>query len=127
VQFGQVWTAESAALVNRLRARPLGAPLVLLSAAHRVSLGIGSSAATRVKDTTATLDLTVGDAHAAAVSGALAGGNAAAAAAAAAGGAAAAPSGSTGTSVLSFEFSRAELAGFLERLDALQAQIDSLS
>jgi hypothetical protein len=101
VAFGNAWTAGSAAAVGRLRARPFGAPLVLAASSFRVALGVGSSAATDVRDTTAVLDLAL----------------------ARAGAGADAPA----QEVVSLELGRAELAGFLEKLDAIQSQLDSLS
>lgn len=104
VAIGNVWTAASGAAVNRLRGKPLGAPYVLQGSSYRLNLGIGSSAATGLRETSAVLDLALGHA--------------------AGGGAAPAPPPSE---VLSVELDRAALAGLLERLDAIQAQVDSLS
>ena len=100
VAFANAWTAGSAAAIGRLRARPFGAPLVLAASTFRVALGVGSSAETDVRKTSAVLDL------------ALAG---------------SAEVGADVEDVVSLEFNRTELLGFLERLDAIQAQVDSLS
>jgi len=101
--FGSVWTAESAPYLAQLRARVLGAPLKLQDCAWRLSLGVGSSAGTSVKDATAVFDFSL---------------------------AADAPSGAatsaTVTSV-SVEFTRDELLDFFTKLDRVQQQIDSLS
>lgn len=99
VAFGTVWTAASAAVVNRLKAKPLGAPLVLQNSSYRVALNLGSSAATGQRDTTTVLDLEV-----------------------ASGG-----GGERGGEVLSFEMDRPALEDLLAKMDAVQAQLDSLS
>ena len=100
VVFGGVWTAGSAAVVTRLRARPLGAPLVLLGSSHRVALGLGSSAGTDLRETSAVIDLELAQ-----------------------GGAAAGAQ----REVLSLEMDRAGLADLLAKLDAIQSQVDSLT
>ena len=98
VALGSAWTAASAAAVNRLRARPLGAPLVLQASSCRVSLGLGSSAAAAARDASVALDLALGRA-----------------------------AGGAPEEVLTVELGREELAGLLERLDAVVSQTDSLS
>lgn len=109
VAFGSVWTAGSGAAISRLKAAPLGAPLVLLGSSYRVALRVGSSAFTGVADATAVLDLALGRPRHAPLRGDDAG----------AGGAA--------EEVVSIELDRAALAGLLERLDAVQLQLDTLS
>lgn len=101
VVFGGVWTAGSAAVVTRLRARPLGAPLVLLGSSYRVALALGSTAGTDLRETSAVLDLELAQ-----------------------GGAAAA---GAQREVLSLEMDRAGLADLLAKLDAIQSQVDSLT
>ena len=102
VAFGNVWAAGSAAVVVRLRARPF-APLVLTSSSVRVSLGIGSSASTGGREARATLDL--------ALTGSAVGGG----------------GGKLQDQVVSLELSAVEVGALLERLDAIQAQVDSLA
>ncbi len=99
VVFGGVWTAGSAAVVARLRARPLGAPLVLQGSSYRVALSLGSTAATDLRETGAVLELELAQGAAAV----------------------------QGREVLSLEMGRAELAELLSKLDAIQAQVDSLT
>ena len=105
VAFGNVWTAGSAAAVVRLRARPF-APLVLSSSSVRVSLGVGSSASTGGREARATLDL--------ALTGTAGGGG---------GGG----GGRSKDQVVSLELSAMEVNALLERLDAIQSQVDSLA
>jgi hypothetical protein len=100
VAFATAWTAGSAAAIGRLRSRPFGAPLILSASSFRVALGIGSSAETDVRETSAVLDLALS--RSADVSTKV-------------------------DDVVSVEFNRAQLLGFLEKLDAIQAQVDSLS
>jgi hypothetical protein len=99
VAMGTAWTAASAAAVNRLRAKPLGAPLVLQATSSRVALGLGSSAGgADQRDASVALDLALGKA-----------------------------AGGPPTEVVTVQLGREELAGLLERLDAIVAQTDSLS
>ena len=100
--IGNAWTSASAAAVNRLRSRALGAPLVLSSFSHRLSLGLGATGMTAGRESTAVLDLALSRANAK-------------------------KDGSSVEEVISVELDRAALAGFLERLDAIQQQLDSLS
>ena len=102
VAFGNVWTASSAATVNRLRSKPFGAPLMLSGTSHRLSLGLGSSAATRLNEATVVLDLALVRTSSASASHSV-------------------------EEVLSLELDRAALAGLQEQLDAVQSQLDSLS
>ena len=111
VAFGAVWTAGSAAVINRLMAAPLGAPLVLLGSSYRVALRVGSSAFTGVQDATAVLDLSLGRPRHARTAAELEAGAAE----------------GSGEEVVSLELDRAALAGLLERLDAVQLQLDTLS
>jgi len=99
--FAAVWSSESAALLARLRARPLGAPLVLTGTSWTLALGLGSSADTAVKTSTDVLDFAL---------------------------AAARPSGVTAAAAhFSAQFSRAELLALFDKLDRVQQQIDELS
>ena len=101
VVFGGVWTAGSAAVVNRLKARPLGAPRVLQATSYRVALSLGSTAATDLRETTAVVDFELADS--------LAEGAAAA------------------REVVSVEMGREGMVDLLAKLDAIQSQIDSLT
>jgi len=98
-----VWTANSAAMLARLRARAHGAPQQLLGSGWRVGLplgraGLGGAAAQAAhREAGATLELLLGPADAPPVRS------------------------------LTLEFDRPALLGLLERLDAVQAQLDSLS
>ena len=99
VMFGAVWTAGSAAVVTRLRSRPLGAPLVLQGSSYRVALGLGSTAGTDLRETSAVIDLELAEGASADI----------------------------GREVLSLELGRAGLADLLAKLDAIQTQVDSLT
>lgn len=102
VAFGNVWTAGSGAAVLRLRAKPF-APLVLAGSAVRVALQVGGSGdAMGGRESRATFDLALS-------SNANANANA------------------DGDEVLSLELSMTEVGALLERLDAIQAQVDSLA
>lgn len=57
--FAAVWSSESSAFLSRLRSNALGAPWVLDGTAWRLSLGIGSSASTAIKTTTAVFDFSL--------------------------------------------------------------------
>ena len=84
-----------------MRARPLGAPLVLTGTSWTLALGLGSSADTAVKASTAVLDFAL---------------------------AAERPSGVTAAAThFSAQFSRAELLALFDKLDRVQQQIDELS
>lgn len=81
----------------------MGAPYVLESTSWTVSLGMGSSAGTAEKQSTAVFDFSL---------------------------VAERPSGAVGSSVaknFSVEFSRGELLTLFEKLDRVQQQIDALS
>jgi len=101
VVFGNVWTAGSSVVVNRLKAKPLGAPLVLQGSSFRIALNLGSTAATGQRETATTLDLELASAGTAEAEGR--------------------------GEVLSLELGRANLEELLAKLDAIQAQADSLS
>lgn len=99
VAMGTAWTGVSAAAVNRLKAKPFGAPLVLQATSSRVALGLASSAGgADQRDASVALDLALGPA-----------------------------AGGPPTEVLTVQLGREELSGLLERLDAIVAQTDSLS
>ena len=99
VAMGTAWTGTSAAAVNRLKAKPFGAPLVLQATSSRVALGLASSAGgADQRDASVALDLALGLA-----------------------------AGGPPTEVLTVQLGREELSGLLERLDAIVAQTDSLS
>jgi hypothetical protein len=99
VAMGTAWTAASAAAVSRLKSKPFGAPLVLQATSSRVALGLASSAGgADQRDASVALDLALG-----------------------------AAAGGPPSEVLSVQLGREELAGLLERLDAIVAQTDSLS
>ncbi len=100
VAFGNAWNAGSANTVSRLRTRPFGAPLVLTGSTMRVALAVGSTAFTAGREARATLDLALARSSA--------------------------PAGEV-EDVLSLDLNAEEVAGVLERLDAIQAQLDSLA
>lgn len=101
--FAAVWASDSAAMLARARAKPLGVPYVLDSATWKINLGMGSDASTAVKTTTAAFDFSLSAAR---------------------------PSGEPGAvAAASFavEFSRDELLGLFEKLDRVQQQMDALA
>jgi hypothetical protein len=99
VAMGTAWTAASAATIGRLKAKPLGAPFVLQATSSRVALGLGSSVGgAGQRDASVALDFALGKA-----------------------------AGGPPEEVLTVQLGREELAGLLERLDAIVAQTDSLS
>jgi hypothetical protein len=96
-----VWTAESAALIGRLRAKVLGAPQVLRGSSWRLTLGMGDVGATATGEAAAAVDLLVGSEGA---------------------------GGAGGTEkAITLGFSKGELLDFLGKLDLVQQQLDSLS
>jgi hypothetical protein len=132
--YAASWATESAACLAKLRGRHLGAPLLLHSSAWRIHLGMGSSADTAVKHTTAVFDFALGLPEAPAASAAAAKGEgsllSASASSVASSSAAPGPSAMVHapvTEVLSLEFDRAQLLSFLAQLDTVQQQIDALS
>ena len=104
VVFGNAWTAGSAAVVTRLKSRPLGSPLVLQGSSYRVALSLGSTAGTDTRETTAVLDLELADVL----------------------GEQGAPT-DLKREVLSIELGREGMADLLAKLDAIQTQMDSLT
>ena len=101
-----VWTANSAAMLARLRARAHGAPQQLHGSSWRVGLALGRSglagaagaaAQAAHREAGATLELLLG------------------------------PADAPPARSLTLEFDRPALLGLLEKLDAVQAQLDSIS
>ena len=60
--FGRVWKGEGAALVAKLRARSMGAPMVLNAAKWELHLQLGQSGLSRAKDARAMFELDLRDA-----------------------------------------------------------------
>ncbi len=113
------WTAESAALIHRLRGRPLGAPDVLLGSSWRLTLGMGDTGAAGGAGgaaPAASVDLVLGAPDA---------GGGGAGAGAAPGGGQVVPG--VPTRVVTLDFTRKGLVDFLSKLDVIQGQLDALS
>lgn len=127
--IAQVWVTESPAVLNTLKAQSFGAPAVLTDCDVKIGLGIGSAARTRDARTTALLTLTATED----VPSAAARGMTPSLAAAVAGRATDAATAELAADVLArthecdIAFDRDALAAFLEKLDRIQQQIDSLS
>ena len=105
--FAEVWATEGAGSIAAAkgRATTLGAPDILTGVDWQISLGVGSTAATAIKETTGVLEFAVSQEKPA-------------------------PFGATTTTAtdsFSVEFNRGELVEFLSKLDKIQQQIDSLS
>ena len=96
----QVWGANSAQMMARLRARAHGAPQLLHGSSWRVGLalgGAGGAAAAHRREAGASLELLLG------------------------------PADAPPARSLTLEFDRPQLLALLERLDAVQMQLDSLA
>mmetsp|Transcript_156771 Transcript_156771/g.380773 ORF Transcript_156771/g.380773 Transcript_156771/m.380773 type:complete len:223 (-) Transcript_156771:54-722(-) len=109
--FQRVWGSEGRGFMDKLRARSLGGPLVLSATKWQMSLQLGSSGASRAKDTSALFEFSLAHADDAAAS-------------AAAGGSAPAPE---AASRFKLEFSGDQLYDFFARLEQVQEQLDALS
>jgi hypothetical protein len=131
--LAQAWASESAEYLNRVRARPLGAPHVLHTVSWQTSVGIGSSGVSSSKDLGAVFTFGLGDGSDAASSRGAAAGAAGVAVvpagqpATSAASAGPAPVGAPTATHFSVEFNKEQLLSFLERLDTVQQQIDALS
>ena len=99
--FGRVWKGEGAALVAKLRARSMGAPMVLNAAKWELHLQLGQSGLSRAKDARAMFELDLRDA-----------------------------SNVEDTSKADnfmLEFSHDQLYDFFQKIERVQQQLDSLS
>lgn len=101
--YAAVWAADAPAFTTKLRTRSstLGVPWALQDVSWELSLGIGSSGATSVKETSTTLEFTLGK------------------------------EGGRGSDDdikrVPVAFTRQQLLAFLEKLDTVQQQVDALS
>lgn len=99
--FQRVWAGEGASLVEKLRARTMGAPMLLHSAKWQMHLQLGQSGLTRSKDSRALFELGLRDASVPEAEGA--------------------------SDEFMVEFTHDQLYEFFTKLERVQMQLDALS